>query len=67
MAIIERKRSADGWDDSAVTCLELPLDGIPGYRQLRPQIAIKIMRNPAALLARRLINANAKVDLLSAY
>ena len=67
MAIIERKRSADVWADSAVTCLELPLDGIADYRQLHPQIAIKIMQNLAALLARRLINANAKVDLLSAY
>ena len=67
MAIIERKRSADVWADAAVTCLELPLDGIADYRQLHPQIAIKIMRNLAALLARRLINANAKVDLLSAY
>jgi glutaminase len=67
MAIIERKRSADVWADSAVKCLELPLDGIADYRQLHPQIAIKIMRNLAALLARRLILANAKVDLLSAY
>jgi glutaminase len=67
MAIIERKRSADVWADSAVKCLELPLDGITDYRQLHPQIAIKIMRNLSALLARRLILANAKVDLLSAY
>jgi glutaminase len=67
MAIIEHKRSADVWADSAVRCLELPLDGIADYRQLHPQIAIKIMRNLSALLARRLILANAKVDLLSAY
>jgi glutaminase len=67
MAIIEHKRSADVWADSAVTCLELPLDGVADYRQLHPQIAIKIMRNLSALLARRLILANAKVDLLSAY
>jgi glutaminase len=67
MAIIERKRSADVWADTGVECLELPLDGISDYRQLHPQIAIKIMRNLSALLARRLILANAKVDLLSAY
>jgi glutaminase len=67
MAIIEQKRSADVWADTPVKCLELPLDGIADYRQLHPQIAIKIMRNLSALLARRLILANAKVDLLSAY
>ena len=67
MGIIEQKRSADVWADTAVRCLELPLDGLSDYRQLHPQIAIKIMRNLSALLARRLIMANAKVDLLSAY
>jgi hypothetical protein len=36
-------------------------------RHLHPQISMKIMRNLSALLARRLILANAKVDLLSAY
>ena len=50
-----------------VTCLELPLDSFDDYRRLHPQIAMKIMRNLSALLARRLILANAKVDLLSAY
>ena len=50
-----------------MTCLELPLDSFADYRQLHPQIAMKIMRNLSALLARRLILANAKVDLLSAY
>jgi glutaminase len=34
---------------------------------LKPQIALKIVRNLSALLAQRLILANAKVDLLSAY
>ena len=59
MAIIEQHRSADVWADTPVKCLD--------YRQLHPQIALKIMRNLSALLARRLILANAKVDLLSAY
>jgi len=67
MAIIEHKRSADVWADTPVKCLELPLDAFADYRQLHPQIAMKIMRNLSALLARRLILANAKVDLLSAY
>ena len=67
MAIIENKRSADVWADTPVRCLELPLDAFADYRQLHPQIAMKIMRNLSALLARRLILANAKVDLLSAY
>jgi CRP-like cAMP-binding protein len=39
----------------AVKCLELPLDSFADYRQLHPQIAMKIMRNLSALLARRLI------------
>jgi hypothetical protein len=67
MAIIETHRSADVWADTAVKCLELPLDSFADYRRLHPQIALKIMRNLSALLARRLILANAKVDLLSAY
>jgi glutaminase len=67
MAIIEQRRSADVWADTLVKCLELPLAAFDDYRQLRPQIAMKIMRNLSALLARRLILANAKVDLLSAY
>jgi len=66
MAIIEHQRSADVWADTPVRCLELPLDSFADYRQLHPQIAMKIMRNLSALLARRLILANAKVDLLSA-
>ena len=67
MAIIERQRSADVWADTSVRCLELPIDTFDDYRQIHPQIAMKIMRNLSALLARRLILANAKVDLLSAY
>ncbi len=67
MAIIERQRSADVWADTPVKCLELPLDSFADYRQVHPQIAMKIMRNLSALLARRLIIANTKVDLLSAY
>lgn len=67
MAILENRRSADVWADTQVKCLELPLDAFADYRQLHPQIALQVMRNLSALLARRLILANAKVDLLSAY
>ena len=67
MAIIEQRRSADVLADTPVKCLELPLDAFADYGRLHPQIAMKIMRNLSALLARRLILANAKVDLLSAY
>lgn len=64
---IERQRSADVWADTPVRCLELPFDSFSDYRRLHPQIAMKIMRNLSALLARRQILANARVDLLSAY
>ena len=67
MAIIEDRRSADVWADTPVKCLELPLDSFADYRRVHPQISMKIMRNLSGLLARRLILANAKVDLLSAY
>lgn len=67
MAILEQSRSADVFADTPVTCLELPLDSFADYRRLHPETALKIMRNLAAILARRLVAANAKVDLLSAY
>ncbi len=67
MAILETRRSADVWADTRVKCLELPVDSFADYRKLHPEIALRVMRNLSALLARRLILANAKVDLLSAY
>src|SRR5438552_14142169 len=67
MAILEHQRSADVWADTQVKCLELPLDSFADYRRLHPQIALQIMRNLSALLARPIILANAKVDLLSTY
>lgn len=67
MSILEQSRSADVFADTSVTCLELPLDGFADYRRLHPETSLKIMRNLAAILARRLVAANAKVDLLSAY
>ncbi|MGT2438413.1 glutaminase A [Bradyrhizobium betae] len=67
MAILEQSRSADVFADTPVTCLELPLDSFADYRRVHPETSLKIMRNLAAILARRLVLANAKVDLLSAY
>ena len=61
------RRSADVWADTSVSCLELPVDAFADYSQLRPEIAMKIMRNLSGLLARQLILAYAKVDLLSAF
>ncbi|QDP26444.1 glutaminase A [Bradyrhizobium cosmicum] len=67
MAILEQSRSADVLADTPVACLELPLDSFADYRRVHPETSLKIMRNLAAILARRLVLANAKVDLLSAY
>ncbi|MCK1390868.1 glutaminase A [Bradyrhizobium sp. 1] len=67
MAILEQSRSADVFADTPATCLELPLDSFADYRRVHPETSLKIMRNLAAILARRLVAANAKVDLLSAY
>ena len=67
MALIEPTRSADVWADTAVQCLELPLAAFAGFRASHPEAGHRVMTNLAALLSRRLILANAKVDLLSAY
>jgi len=67
MAILDGVRSADVWADTPVTCLELPIETLSDYRSLYPEISLQIMRNLSVLLARRLVLANAKVDLLSAY
>lgn len=67
MAMINRERTADVWADTPVQCLEVPLDELIEYGMLFPTISLHIARNLAALLARRLVLANAKVDLLSSY
>jgi glutaminase len=67
MALIEPTRSADVWADTAATCLELPLSAFATFRGGHPEAGHRVMTNLAALLSRRLILANAKVDLLSAY
>ncbi len=67
MAMIERTRSADVWADTIVQCLELPIDALTGDSALYPNISLRILKNLSAVIARRLIQANAKIDVLSAY
>jgi glutaminase len=67
MAIIEQVRTADVWADTPVQCLELPLADFASFRTRHPETSHRIMTNLAAILSNRLILANAKVDVLSAY
>ena len=67
MALLEDRRSADVWADSLVECLELPLDAYAGFREKHPQVGERIVRNLAVLLAKRLILANTKIDLLTSH
>jgi glutaminase len=65
MCLFEKHRTADVWADSAVRCLELPLERFHQIRQDYPQFGEHIMRNLAGLLVRRLGRANRRIDLLS--
>jgi glutaminase len=68
MALLEQEeRSADVWADTAVRCLELPMSAYASFRKRHPASGERIMRNLCGLLAGRLMFANAKVDVLSAY
>jgi glutaminase len=67
MALIEGPRHADVWADTTVLCLELPLDEFARFRERHPAIGERIARNLATILARRLIQANNKIDLLTGY
>ncbi len=67
MALLEDQRSADVWADSLVQCFELPLDAYRRFREEHPEIGERIIRNLAVLLAKRLILANRKIDLLTSY
>ena len=66
LALIGKSRTADVWADNTVQCRRGPLDAFNAYRNRHPAAAERIMRNLANLLARRLVQANAKIDLLSA-
>ncbi|MBK5263848.1 MAG: glutaminase, partial [Alphaproteobacteria bacterium] len=63
----ENRRTADVWADSAVRCIELPLERFYRFRDSHPQIGEQIMRNLAGLLVRRLGRANRRIDLLSSH
>ena len=67
MALFEKQRTADVWADSAVRCIELPLERFYQFRDAHPQIGEQIMRNLAGLLVRRLGRANRRIDLLSSH
>ncbi len=67
MTLLDEPRTADVWADTHVTCLELPIAEFNRFRLEHPRVAERIARNLAAILAKRLILANAKIDLLSAY
>jgi glutaminase len=66
LALLAGPRSADVYADTAVMCSRIPLDAFNAFRESRPAAAERIMRNLAALLAHRLLQANTKIDLLSA-
>jgi glutaminase len=66
MSLLDERRTADVWADTDVTCLELSTEEFDRFRREHPHIGEHIARNLAAILARRLILANAKIDLLSA-
>lgn len=67
MALLETNRSADVWADTHVTCLELSLEAFAGFRNQYPHAGEKIMANLARLLAKRLIIANHKIEVLASY
>jgi glutaminase len=66
MALLEPHRSADVYADAAVSALEVPLDDFERFREENPRAGERIMRNLAQLLADRLIQANTKLNLLTA-
>ncbi len=66
MALVDSRRAADIWADTAVTCVELPLDRFYSLCEVYPKTGERVMRNLAGLLARRLGRANTRIDLLSA-
>ena len=65
LALIGLGRTADVWADNVVRCKRISLDAINDYRNRRPAVVERIMRNLAHLLAVRLGQANTKIDLLS--
>jgi glutaminase len=67
MSLLEERRTADVFADTAVECLELRIEEFDRFRREHPHIGERIARNLAAILAKRLILANTKIDVLTAY
>jgi glutaminase len=65
--LLDEARTADVWADTTSQCLELPLDAYARLREEKPHVGERIIRNLAALLAKRLILSNAKVSLLTSH
>jgi glutaminase len=66
MALIGGTRTANVVGDTIATCMELSLDRYTELEISHPYITGQIMRNLCALLARRLQQANRKIEALSA-
>jgi glutaminase len=66
MALVDSHRRADVWADTAIKCVELPLERFYAFCESHPKVGQGIMRNLAGLLAQRLGRANRRIDLLSA-
>jgi glutaminase len=67
MSLLEERRTADVFADTNVECLELPIEEFDRFRREHPHIAERIARNLATILAKRLILANTKIDVLTSY
>ena len=63
--LIEEHRTPDVWADTQVKCLELPLSSYDTFCVRNPRSGQQIVRNLAVLLAKRLILANTKVEILT--
>jgi glutaminase len=66
LALLGGPRSADVFADNSVLCQRIEIDRFNDFRARRPADAERIMRNLADLLAHRLLQANTKIELLSA-
>jgi glutaminase len=67
MSLLGERRSADVFADTETQSLELPIDEFDRFRRDHPHVGERIARNLAGILAKRLILANTKIDVLTAY
>ena len=66
MALLDVRRSADVVAESAVSCVEIPIEAFNRFREAHPRIGERVMSNLELLLAERLIVANNRVNVLTA-